>query len=139
MVLTAATGCGGIDLVCGTCPGVVILDLGLPDLDGLEVLRRIRPLTTSPILILSGRPASTWQPAALHLGADDYLIKPLRPKELVAKTSALILLRPDRLVLRTGWHPSIGRRCLQPASRHLRLHPASHDRANEERSLLGDL
>jgi DNA-binding response OmpR family regulator len=82
VVHTAATGQSGINLVCGTGPGVVILDLGLPDLEGLKVLRRIRSVTTSRILILSGRPASTGQPAALQLGFDDYLIKPFRPKEL---------------------------------------------------------
>ena len=71
-------------------PDLLILDLGLPDMDGLEVLRRLREWTTVPVLILSARPDPADKVSALDLGADDYLTKPFDAPELLARLRALL-------------------------------------------------
>ncbi len=74
---------------------LVLLDLGLPKLDGLEVIRRLRSFTQIPILILSAREEESDRVLGLELGADDYLVKPYPPRELIARVKAL--LRRSRL------------------------------------------
>ncbi len=71
-------------------PELLILDLGLPDMDGFEVLRRLREWTTLPVLILSARPDPADKVKALDLGADDYLTKPFDAPELLARLRALL-------------------------------------------------
>jgi two-component system KDP operon response regulator KdpE len=71
-------------------PDLLILDLGLPDLDGLEALRRLREWSRVPVLILSARPDPADKVAALDLGADDYLTKPFDAPELLARLRALL-------------------------------------------------
>lgn len=71
-------------------PELLILDLGLPDMDGLEVLRRLREWTAVPVLILSARPDPADKVSALDLGADDYLTKPFDAHELLARLRALL-------------------------------------------------
>lgn len=71
-------------------PDLVVLDLGLPDLDGVEVVRELRHWTTVPILILSARTDETDKVAALDAGADDYLTKPFGVAELLARARALL-------------------------------------------------
>lgn len=71
-------------------PDVVILDLGLPDLDGIEVVRRLRTWTATPILVLSARAMETAKIAALDEGADDYLTKPFGVGELLARIRAAL-------------------------------------------------
>lgn len=66
-------------------PDVILLDLGLPDLDGLEVVRRLRSWTTTPIIVISARGQEESKVAALDLGADDYLVKPFGAGELLAR------------------------------------------------------
>ena len=78
-------GLEAIELVRRDPPDLVILDLGLPDLDGTEVCRRIRQETTIPIVVLSARGAESDKVAALDLGADDYVTKPFGPEELLAR------------------------------------------------------
>jgi len=68
---------------------VVLLDLGLPDGDGLEVLRRLRRITDTPVLVLTARDGERDVVRGLHLGADDYLVKPVRPRELLARVEAV--------------------------------------------------
>jgi len=71
-------------------PDLLILDLGLPDMDGLEALRRLREWTQLPVLILSARPDPEDKVAALDIGADDYLTKPFDASELLARMRALL-------------------------------------------------
>ncbi|HLW01074.1 MAG TPA: response regulator transcription factor [Ktedonobacterales bacterium] len=81
----AATGAEGIDLVARWHPDVIILDLTLPDLDGIEVCRRLRSWSQVPIIVLSVREGDADKVTALELGADDYLTKPFSIAELVAR------------------------------------------------------
>src|SRR5579885_3403952 len=81
----APTGAQGLELVAQWHPDVVILDLFLPDMDGLEVLRHLRQWSTVPILVLSVRASDQDKITALELGADDYLTKPFSMGELLAR------------------------------------------------------
>lgn len=84
-VEVAAAGAAAIEAVGARPPDVVVLDLGLPDLDGTEVCARIRKISTAPIIILSARGSETDKVRALDLGADDYITKPFGPEELLAR------------------------------------------------------
>ena len=85
-ILEAATGCGALELVAREAPEVVLLDLGLPDLDGLEVIRRLRASGSKvPVIVLSSRGDERGKVEALDLGADDYVTKPFGMGELVAR------------------------------------------------------
>jgi two-component system KDP operon response regulator KdpE len=84
-VLEADTGERGLAMVSSHHPDVVLLDLGLPDLDGIEVTRRLREWTSTPIIILSARGQDQDKVPALDAGADDYLTKPFSLPELLAR------------------------------------------------------
>jgi two-component system KDP operon response regulator KdpE len=84
-LLEAETGQDGLTQAAMHQPELIILDLGLPDLDGLEVTRRLREWTSVPILILSARGQETDKVVALDAGADDYLTKPFGIQELLAR------------------------------------------------------
>jgi two-component system, OmpR family, KDP operon response regulator KdpE len=84
-LLEAETGQDGLTQAAMHQPDLIILDLGLPDLDGLEVTRRLREWTTVPILVLSARGQETDKVVALDAGADDYLTKPFGIQELLAR------------------------------------------------------
>ncbi|MEO6876779.1 MAG: response regulator [Opitutaceae bacterium] len=89
-VREAANGSLGLNEAAVTRPDAVILDLSLPDLSGLEVLRRLREWSQLPVLILSVREAETDKIAALDAGADDYLTKPFGGGELLARMRVLL-------------------------------------------------
>ncbi len=89
-VREAATAALGLNEAATLRPDAIILDLGLPDADGLDVLCRIREWTTLPILILSVRDQETQKIAALDAGADDYLTKPFGGGELLARMRVLL-------------------------------------------------
>ncbi len=84
-VISASTGEEGLALAAACLPDVVILDLGLPDLDGREVCERLRIWTQTPIIVLSVRDSDSDKVSALDQGADDYLIKPFSIEELLAR------------------------------------------------------
>ncbi len=85
-VLEAETGRSALDLLAREAPEVMLLDLGLPDLDGLEVIRRVRALGTNvAVIVLSSRGDERGKVEALDLGADDYVTKPFAMGELVAR------------------------------------------------------
>lgn len=88
-VRTAASGKPALALMRAEKPDMVILDLGLPDLDGLDVTREFRKISNAPIIMLTARSEETDKLVGLELGADDYITKPFSPKELVARVRVL--------------------------------------------------
>lgn len=93
-VETASTASEGLRLATVRQPDIVILDLGLPDLSGLDVIRRLREWFTRPILILSARSRESDKVEALDLGADDYLTKPFGVGELLARLRVAMRRQP---------------------------------------------
>lgn len=89
-VLKAATGEEGIRAVGDHRPCLVVLDVGLPDLDGLEVCRRLRTSSNVPIIFLTARDGEVDRVLGLELGGDDYVTKPFSPPELVARVKAVL-------------------------------------------------
>jgi two-component system KDP operon response regulator KdpE len=89
-VLEAATGRDALAAARTDQPDLVLLDLGLPDLSGLEVIRSIRTASQVPIIVLSARSSSGEKVAALDLGADDYVTKPFSIDELLARLRAAV-------------------------------------------------
>jgi two-component system, OmpR family, response regulator ResD len=89
-VLTAGDGVAGLELHAREHPDLVILDLMLPALDGMEVCRRIRAWASTPILMLTARQGEEDRIAGLELGADDYLVKPFSPREVVSRVKAIL-------------------------------------------------
>ena len=89
-VLEAANGAEGVDLAAAERPNLIVLDLGLPDLTGIDVCREIRQWSTVPILVLSARHSDEEKVALLDAGADDYLTKPFSTSELQARARALL-------------------------------------------------
>jgi two-component system KDP operon response regulator KdpE len=88
-VVIAATGTEALEQAARHPPDLVILDLGLPDLDGVEVIQGLRGWTEAPIIVLSGRADSTDKVEALDAGADDYVTKPFGMDELLARMRAV--------------------------------------------------
>jgi len=88
-VHTAASGSEALDVAARHPPDIVILDLGLPDLDGVDVIHGLRGWTDAPIIVLSGRADSTNKVEALDAGADDYVTKPFGMDELLARMRAV--------------------------------------------------
>ncbi|MCC3761760.1 response regulator [Glycomyces sp. TRM65418] len=88
-VVTAVDGTAALRSAEATAPDVVVLDLGLPDMDGTEVITGLRGWTAAPILVLSGRTGSTDKITALDVGADDYVTKPFDIGELLARLRAM--------------------------------------------------
>ena len=84
-VIKATKGKEAISMVTSYCPDLVLLDLGLPDMDGIEVLKIIRQLSSIPIVIVSARGHEREKVEALDLGADDYITKPFGTSELLAR------------------------------------------------------
>jgi two-component system, OmpR family, KDP operon response regulator KdpE len=96
-VTTAATGREALAEASRRPPDAVILDLGLPDVDGIEVIRQLRSWSRTPVIVLSGRTGPGDKIAALDVGADDYVTKPFSMEELLARLRAA--LRRDAVAL----------------------------------------
>ena len=122
-VHAAGTGAGALQLAAAHPPDAVVLDLGLPDLDGSEVIAGLRGWTDVPILVLSAREQSREKVAALDAGADDYVVKPFGMDELLARLRAAI----RRGVARAGGADD----------RHRRVHDRSRCRAGDRGRRLG--
>ena len=89
-VVVTGEGSGGLRLARTRRPDAVVLDLGLPTVDGLDVIRDLRRDSAVPIVVLTARGDETDRVAGLELGADDYVVKPFSPKELVARVGAVL-------------------------------------------------
>lgn len=115
-VTTTSRGEEGLTLAAASEPDVVILDLGLPDLDGVEVCVRLREWTQTPIIILSVRDSERDKVAALDRGADDYLTKPFGVEELLARVRVALrhstriqgaqstVVKAGSVVIDLAWH-----------------------------------
>jgi DNA-binding response OmpR family regulator len=90
VVRTAATGQRALDSVATQIPDLVVLDLMLPDIPGEQVCASLRRYTSVPVLMLTAKSAETDRVRGLALGADDYLVKPFSPRELVARVRAIL-------------------------------------------------
>lgn len=90
VVLVAATGLEAVNLAASSEPELIILDLGLPDMGGVEVARRVRAFSDAPIIILTVEEALATKVAALDAGADDYVTKPFSMEELLARMRATL-------------------------------------------------
>ena len=108
-VTTATTGTEGLQLINSICPDLILLDLGLPDMDGQIIIRQVREWSDCPIIIISARTNEHEKVKALDLGADDYITKPFNPIEVSARVKSQLrrymqlgggTVRPD--VIRVG-------------------------------------
>ena len=89
-VLMAGTGAMADTMISSHCPDIIILDLGLPDMDGMTILRNVRKWSKVPILVVSARSHERDKVEALDAGADDYLTKPFGTEELLARIRAAV-------------------------------------------------
>jgi len=89
-VTVVGDGSAALASARGSRPDLVVLDLGLPGMDGLDVARELRRTSTTPIVMLTARGEESDRIVGLELGADDYLVKPFSPKELVARVRAVL-------------------------------------------------
>jgi DNA-binding response OmpR family regulator len=124
-VVTASNGKTALAMVRASKPDLIVLDLGLPEMDGLDVTRSIRKFSNVPIIMLTARAEETDKLIGLEIGADDYMTKPFSPKELVARV---------RVVLRRLEAASIGADIIRTADLTLdlpRLKVTIGDRAIE--------
>jgi DNA-binding response OmpR family regulator len=107
-VLITETGTNALAIARQSRPDLIVLDLGLPDLDGLDVARALRKESNVPIIMLTARGDESDKLVGLELGADDYLTKPFSPKELVARVRAVLRRSenlqssPGREIIRAG-------------------------------------
>ena len=125
---TSADGVEALDVAAGFVPDLVVLDLGLPGMDGVEVCRRLRDDGDVPILMLTARAETEDRVTGLDSGADDYLVKPFERKELLARIRALLRRRPPRGAASL----EVGDLVAQP--RHPRSPPRrARDRADQPR------
>ena len=88
--MQARTGTEALSMISSHCPDLIILDLGLPDMDGLEILRQLRTWSSLPVVVVSARSHEREKVTALDLGADDYLTKPFGTDELLARVRTAI-------------------------------------------------
>ncbi len=87
-VLCADTGTQGLEIIRSQCPDIILLDLGLPDMDGGRIIQEVRTWTSTPIIVISARTAEHEKVSSLDLGADDYITKPFGTSELLARIRA---------------------------------------------------
>ena len=130
-VFEAAAGREALESVPSQRPDLIILDLGLPDIDGVEVTRQLREWSQTPIIILSVREAEEDKIAALDAGADDYLVKPFGTGELMARIRVVMRRQAgaaDEPVLQAGaLRMDLPRRVVTVASREVDLTPTEYD------------
>ncbi len=134
-VLDTATGNGAVDIAHRAQPDLVVLDLGLPDLSGEDVIRIVRSTSDVPVVMLTARASEGDRIAGLKLGADDYVTKPFSPRELVARVEAV--LRRSRGFRDDGTTTyAQGRLSVDPDGREILLDGASVELTRTEFDLL---
>jgi two-component system KDP operon response regulator KdpE len=130
-IVEAANGQEAINAVVSNHPDLIILDLGLPDFDGIEVTRRLREWSQTPIIILSVREAENDKIAALDAGADDYLTKPFSTGELMARMRVAlrrVASTPDEPVLEVdNLKMDISRRIVTVEDEQISLTPTEYE------------
>jgi two-component system, OmpR family, response regulator MprA len=131
-VRIAGDGLDALDQAAAYHPDLVILDLGLPKLDGIEVARRLRAADDVPILMLTARDALEARVEGLDSGADDYLVKPFERQELLARLRALLRRRPPRGSASLG----VGDLSLNPDTHEVRRGARSIELTQREFELL---
>jgi len=131
---TAGTGREALERVAAEKPDLIVLDLMLPDIDGLEVCRRIRRASDVPILMLTARDEDVDKIIGLEVGADDYLTKPFNPRELVARVKSILRRSvPERREMQTRQikHGDLdidaGRREVHVGDQEIQLAPKEFD------------
>ncbi len=131
-VITAADGPAALAAARSARPDMIVLDLGLPGIDGLDVTRMLRKSSDVPIIMLTARAEEADRIVGLELGADDYLVKPFSPKELVARVRA-VLRRVDasveapEVVRAGGLEIDTTKRTVTVAGRRVELTPTEFD------------
>ncbi len=132
-VETAETGREALDRCISFRPDLILLDLGLPDMDGLDIISEVRARSSTPILVLSARGAERVKVAALDLGADDYLTKPFGVEELLARIRVALrhVARPSTgtsAVFQTGsLVVDFERRCVKENGKEVHLTPTEYE------------
>src|SRR5512134_2957004 len=130
-IYEAANGQEAINTVVSQHPDLIILDLGLPDFDGIEVTRRLREWSQTPIIILSVREAENDKIAALDAGADDYLTKPFSTGELMARMRVALRHlagKPDEPILQVdNLKMDVSRRLVTVDENQISLTPTEYD------------
>lgn len=119
-VIQAMTAREALDALSGQNPDCIVLDLGLPDMDGLDLCREIRRTRQTPVVMLTARGDDIDKILGLELGADDYMVKPFNPRELVARVKAVL-----RRAGAGTPSEAPGRRCVQIFD--LRIDPDRHE------------
>ncbi|CCV10559.1 response regulator transcription factor [Mesorhizobium sp. STM 4661] len=120
--LAVADGAAALQAIERRAPDLVVLDIGMPEMDGLEVCRRLRQRSDVPVLFLSARDEEIDRVLGLEMGGDDYVTKPFSPRELVARVNVILRRARPAPVEIDDRHLSHGRLTLAPAS-----HAASFD------------
>jgi DNA-binding response OmpR family regulator len=133
-VRTAATGSDALAQLAAEQPGLIVLDLMLPDIDGIEVCRRIRTRSDVPILMLTARDEDVDKIIGLEVGADDYLTKPFNPRELVARVKSILRrsvptreARESAQIRHGDLHVDAGRREVRVGEEEIQLAPKEFD------------
>jgi DNA-binding response OmpR family regulator len=138
-VRTAGDGPAALERARALAPDLVVLDLGLPGLDGLDVARQLRRSSRVPVIILTARGDEIDRIIGLELGADDYLVKPFSPRELVARVRA-VLRRVDERDAADGDQPIVrGDVVVDPARRRVTVAGRPVDLTPTEFDLLAHL
>lgn len=130
-IFEASNGQEALEAVLAHRPDVIILDLGLPDLDGIEVIQRLREWTQTPIIVLSVREHESDKIAALDAGADDYLTKPFGVGELLARLRVALrhTIQPNDMPVFSSGELTVdlARRVVSVAGREVQLTPTEYD------------
>jgi DNA-binding response OmpR family regulator len=133
-VRTASTGTEALSVAASDSPALIVLDLMLPDIDGIEVCKRIRQRSDVPILMLTARDEDVDKIIGLEVGADDYLTKPFNPRELVARVKSILRRsgpelpdKPTAQIRHGDLHIDSGRREVRVGDQEIQLAPKEFD------------